>query len=54
MDKFIFIYDERYMKYFHTINDIDIEWIKTKESIDYGYDGRFSPLGLCTFIKDLK
>lgn len=37
------LYDPRYMKIFEKPEDIDIEWIKNRENIDYHYDGRFSP-----------
>lgn len=36
-------YDERYMKVFRTSSDIDCQWIKEKEKIDYGYRDEFSP-----------
>lgn len=44
-------YDERYMKFFNKVDDIDVEWVKAKESIDYGYNGEFSPIGLLQEIK---
>ncbi len=36
-------YDPRYMKVFEKPEDIDIEWVKRREEINYQYDGRFSP-----------
>lgn len=39
-------YDERYMKVFSTEADIDFDWIKQSEHIDYGYSNEFSPLFL--------
>ncbi len=36
-------YDSRYMKSFETIEDIDFEWVKKKEVINYHYKGEFSP-----------
>ncbi len=39
-------YNERYMKVFSTEADIDYEWIKKPESIDYGYNNEFSPIHL--------
>lgn len=36
-------YDQRYMKIIERPEDIDINWLKRRENIDYGYDGRFSP-----------
>lgn len=35
-------YDARYMKYFKNIDDIDIEWVKRREKVDYGYKDDFS------------
>ncbi|WP_302579571.1 hypothetical protein [Clostridium saudiense] len=43
-------YDERYMKIISDIEDIDIEWIKQKESIDYGYRGEFSPQNILKVV----
>lgn len=36
-------YDERYMKIFSDFSEIDPEWIRKYEEIDYGYAGEFSP-----------
>lgn len=36
-------YNEKYMKIFNNENDIDIEWIKRREEIDYKYNFEFSP-----------
>ena len=36
-------YDERYMRYFEKIDDIDWDWLKEPIDVDYGYDGEFSP-----------
>lgn len=36
-------YDERYMKVFSSDAEIDFDWIKRREHIDYGYAGEFSP-----------
>ena len=35
-------YNEKYMKVFDKFDDIDFEWVKTKENVDYGYNGEFS------------
>lgn len=37
-------YDSRYMRYFETVDDIDVSWVKEKVPIDYHYAGEFSPL----------
>ncbi len=47
-------YDERYMRFFETEDDIDIEWVKKVEEIDYGYKGEFSPLHLEQFLKSIE
>ena len=35
-------YNDRYMKYFGELKDIDVEWIKEREIVDYGYKDEFS------------
>lgn len=37
-------YDPRYIKIFEKLSDIDYEWIRKHEAVDYHYDGRFSPI----------
>lgn len=44
-------YDERYMHYFSKPEDIDLEWVRNCENIDYGYNGEFSTLKLLEKIK---
>lgn len=34
-------FDSRYMKVFQTVTDIDFEWIKKREEVNYNYDGSF-------------
>lgn len=36
-------YDERYMKFYSSVEDIDWEWVVRRERVEYGYDGSFSP-----------
>ena len=45
-------YDERYMKVFNDFSDIDIEWIKHREKIDYGYNGEFSPVKILEIVEN--
>ena len=45
-------YDERYMRVFESIEDIDVDWVKAIEKIDYKYKGEFSPLGIIEYIKN--
>ena len=35
-------YNEKYMKVFDKFDDIDFEWVKVQENVDYGYNGEFS------------
>ena len=37
-------YDERYMRYFETIEDIDWRFVLQREPVDYGYKGEYSPV----------
>ena len=46
-------YDERYMRVFHDVEDVDMEWLKDRELPDYGYAGEFSPAGAEMFGADL-
>lgn len=39
-------FDERYMRYFEKIEDIDWEWVKRDIQVDYNYKGEFSPMSL--------
>ena len=43
-------YDERYMRIFKSSDDIDIQWIRSKQPVDYGYKGDFSPIGLLNTV----
>ena len=46
-------YNEERMKYFESINDIDWDWIKKRDSVEYNYQGEFSPLKIVDFLKEL-
>lgn len=39
-------YNEKNMKYFESVEDIDFEWIKRETLVDYEYNGDYSPLRL--------
>lgn len=39
-------YDPRYMKIFHTLTDIDLDWLKMDIDVEYHYNGEFSPIRL--------
>ena len=47
-------YDERYMRYFETIEDIDWQFVLQRDTVDYGYKGEYSPVGflkkVCEFL----
>ena len=44
-------FDDRYMKSFSSVEDIDFDWVKTAEPIDYGYKDEFSPIYIKDFIE---
>lgn len=44
-------YDSRYMKYFSSVEDIDTNWVKEKEEINYGYQGEFAQIHLLDFLE---
>ena len=46
-------YNPETMRYFESMDDIDVQWIKEKRPIDYGYHGEFSPINLIRFIDSL-
>ena len=46
-------YDPRYMKVFDNLGDIDIDWVKTRENIDYKYRDDFSPKKLINIVNSL-
>lgn len=37
-------YNPQYIKVFEKPSDIDCEWVRRREAVDYHYDGRFSPV----------
>ena len=43
-------YNPKYMKHISSVADIDWEWVKKKEKIDYHYNNEFSPTNLLTFL----
>lgn len=45
-------YDERYMRYFGSADEIDWDWVREKADIDFRYDGRFSPVHLFEKIQN--
>lgn len=47
-------YNPEYIHIFEKPEDIDIEWVKERIPIDYGYDGRFSPTHLIDRIIELE
>ena len=47
-------YNPKFMKIFKCVDDIDYDWIKRKEEIDYSYKGDFSPLRFIEMVKSLR
>lgn len=48
-------YDERYMKVFDTVDDIDLEFVMKHENVQYSYKGEYSPKNFLRKIeKDLE
>lgn len=45
-------YDSRYIKVFKDYQDIDMEWLKKEEQINYGYKDDFSPKNLLKKIQE--
>ena len=46
-------YDSRYMKVFSRPEEIDVDWIRKKESIHYDYNNEFSPCNLVNVLDAL-
>lgn len=46
------LYDERYMKVFQNVEDIDIKWICEVIDVDYHYNNEFSPVHLLEKITE--
>ena len=47
-------YNNEFMKIYHTIDDIDWEWVKDKKMPNYHYDNSFSPINLMKIIESEK
>ena len=43
-------YDSRFMKIFSKMDDIDLEWLNSKDKVEYFYKGDFSPVVLLNEI----
>lgn len=52
--KHLSFYNEKYMKVFEKLEDIDTEWVKEKEEINYNYNNEFSPIHIIEKIKELE
>lgn len=44
-------YDDRYMHYFDHVKDIDWNWVKGRNEIEYHYEDSFSPIALINDIE---
>lgn len=47
-------YNPKWMRIFSSLEDIDMEWIRSREKIDYGYNGEFSPVHLIDYLLEDK
>ncbi len=45
-------YNPKWMKIYHTPADINIEWLKERDNIDYGYNGEFSPTKIVDYLNE--
>jgi len=45
-------YDPRYMKIFHSVDEIDWNWIMNSDLPDYGYTEQFSPKNIMPILND--
>lgn len=43
-------YNPKWMKIYEKPEDIDIDWIKEEENIDFGYNGEFSPTHMVDYL----
>lgn len=43
-------YNEQYIRYFHSLEDIDMDWVQKKEEVRHDYNGEFSPSKLIDLI----
>lgn len=46
-------YNPQYMKVFTTIDEIDYDWIKVKENVNYHYNNEFSPVNILSMITEI-
>jgi hypothetical protein len=44
-------YDSRYIRFYDSVEDIDWEWVKCREPVDFGYKGDFSPEKLLEMVE---
>lgn len=47
-------YNEKYMKIFDKSYQIDFDWIKKRETIDYNYKNEFSPIWIINKIEKIE
>lgn len=46
-------YNPKYMQHFESVEDIDFEWVKKRELIDYHYNNEFSPNHILGKLEEL-
>ena len=44
-------YDSRWMRVFKNVEDIDVNWLKENDEVDYQYKGDFSPVELVAYVQ---
>lgn len=49
--KYMKYYNPDYIKIFEKPEDIDFDWVKKSENVDYGYENDYSPIKFLEFIK---
>lgn len=47
-------YDSRYMKFFKSVDDIDWEWVKKREYVNYNLDKKFSSRNILDYLSVLE
>lgn len=45
-------YDPRYMRVYEDLSEIDTDWLCSKETVDYHYDGRYTPKGFYRILME--
>ncbi len=46
-------YNSKYMKVFEKPSDIDIKWLLNDETVEYNYDGKYTPKGMYKMLEEM-